>query len=113
MLHKENRLTDKQSFDLAIKRGTRYTSPNFIAYIIKLPARDTGPRAGIIVSKKISKKAVERNRIKRVIREALKQKIIGIRQEYDIVVLATKNIKGKGSNDIAEDLDIMRRKLKL
>jgi len=54
-----------------------------------LLARENGldfPRLGIIVSKKVSKRAVDRNRIKRVIRESFRQ-IQDSLPQRDIIIL--------------------------
>jgi len=46
-----------------------------------------GSRLGMAVSRQVSKKAVERNRIKRVIRESFRKQFSGDGQRLDIVVL--------------------------
>lgn len=52
----------------------------------------------IIVSLKVSKKAVVRNKIRRRIKEILRQ--LAIKQGYDIVVIANKEIIGKSFGEI-------------
>jgi len=52
----------------------------------------------IIVSLKVSKKAVVRNKIKRRIREVLRQ--LDVKQGYDIVVITNKEIVGKSFQEI-------------
>jgi ribonuclease P protein component len=47
----------------------------------------TGSRLGMAVSRQVSKKAVCRNRIKRVVRESFRQKFNQSRQPLDIIVL--------------------------
>lgn len=49
-----------------------------------------GPRLGITVSTKIDKRAVVRNRIKRLIREVFRKNQRSF-QGFDIVVIARKN----------------------
>ena len=57
------------------------------------------PRFAFVVSKKYSKKAVERNRAKRILREAirlsLKENINLQNLNYDIVILAKEPLKKK------------------
>lgn len=54
----------------------------------------------IIVSLKVSKKAVIRNKIRRRIKEILRQ--IEIKQGYDIVVITNKEIINKSFREIKE-----------
>ncbi|ALV23341.1 hypothetical protein ASO20_01580 [Mycoplasma sp. (ex Biomphalaria glabrata)] len=50
-------------------------------------------RLGLAISKKIIKKAVERNKIKRIIREILRKQDIKI--NYDLVIILSKNFSVK------------------
>ncbi len=71
MLKKQNRISNKKDFDRAFKAGQ-----SFYGKIIglKIVANDlTNNRFGIIVSAKVNKKAVERNRLRRIIREKVKE----------------------------------------
>lgn len=49
--------------------------------------KNEGVRFGIVVSKQVAAKAVERNRIKRLLREAVKSCMPEVRQGYDIVLV--------------------------
>jgi ribonuclease P protein component len=59
-------------------------------------------RYRIIVSKKVSKKAVVRNKIKRRIREILR--CLDIKPGYDIVVITNKEIVDKSFQEIKQML---------
>lgn len=54
----------------------------------------------IIVSVKVSKKAVVRNKIRRQIREILRQ--ANLKQGYDIVVITNKDILNKSFQEIKQ-----------
>ena len=71
MLPKKNRLTKKNDFDRVFKKGISVFDYILGIKILKNNLPDS--RFGIIVSNKISKKANERNKIKRQIRECLKK----------------------------------------
>lgn len=63
-------------------------STYFLAFI--KPSEDkmrTFSRLGITVSKRVSKKAVDRNWVKRIVREKFRKHLITL-QPYDIVVIA-------------------------
>lgn len=70
MLKKENRLRGKNNFALMREKGRLIQSPLFGLVILE----GEDKRFGIVVSKKISKIAVERNRIRRRIYEGVKKK---------------------------------------
>ncbi len=64
-----------------------------------LPSKEKNLRFAFIVSKKISKKAVERNRVKRILKEALrlllKKNHILLSGQVDIVIIANKTLLKK------------------
>lgn len=97
-MKKQNFLTKKKDFELVFKRGRGYRK-DFL--YLKVRNNDLGfSRFGIIVSKKISNKAVERNQIKRRLREAINSREQKIEKGMDIVVVALSDIKNKKFNEI-------------
>ncbi len=73
MLKRENRLRDKPVIRALFSKGEKYFSPCFLCKFFK--KEEGGSRFSIVVSKKISKKAVIRNRIKRRLAEAIRLNI--------------------------------------
>ncbi|EGN76053.1 ribonuclease P protein component [Idiomarina sp. A28L] len=74
------------------------------------PNQREHPRMGVTVSKKNAKRAVDRNRIKRIIRETyrLKQhKLAG----FDIIVIAKPGVMKLDNQALRELLDYLWRKL--
>lgn len=70
-------------------------------------------RFTVIVSKKVAKKSVWRNRIKRIVREAIRQLIKeGKAPNFDIVILVRQNIYRMKSYEIKEILEKVFDKLK-
>ena len=97
-MKKQNSLTKKKDFELVFKQGRGYRK-DFL--YLKIRNNDLGfSRFGIIVSKKISNKAVERNQIKRRLREAINNREQKIKKGMDIVVVALSDIKNKKFNEI-------------
>jgi ribonuclease P protein component len=70
MFKKNNRLSKSKDIETVFRAGRSFFSPYFVVRF--LPHNKTGQRIAVVVSTKTSKKAVERNRIKRIIREAAK-----------------------------------------
>lgn len=70
-------------------------------------------RLGIVVGSKISKKAVERNKIKRRIKAIFKKTYIKLVPGYDIVVVAKKEILKNKYKNIEQDIITIMEKLKI
>ncbi len=88
---KKWRITKAYEFKRCYKKGSKYLTKHFLIYVIKRPPDHLGPRLGITVTKKIGK-AVIRNRIKRLIKEAFRLNFIGAELDLDLVVVAKKGI---------------------
>ena len=102
MLAKENRLRLKNDFKKVFEKGKFYQE-RFLAVKILSNESDIS-RFGFIVSKKISKKAVVRNKIKRRLRESvrLKFKNGSIKNGFDAVILTRPQIIDKKFVEIDE-----------
>lgn len=88
MLSREKRLVKSRDFDRAYQKGRRASTAHF--NISFLQTRTQVTRIGVVVGKKFSKKATERNRAKRLFREALRSVYPDIRQGYDMVIFVKK-----------------------
>ena len=98
MLPRLNRLTGKKNFERVEKEGEIFQSQNFgIAHIKRGDASPS--RFAFVVSTKISKVAVERNRIKRILREAVRQTLFDLVKGFDVVFLAKLSIM-RASTDL-------------
>jgi ribonuclease P protein component len=106
MLKKENRLTQKKDFDRVFKKGRGIKSNSLFLKILENNKECT--RIGIIVSKKVSKKAVERNKIKRRIREIIRK--IDFCKGFDIILITYPNIKEKDFKGISEEINYLFKK---
>ena len=90
-------LKTNSDFRRAYMRGKSYTNPALVTYVIKNRAGLC--RIGITASKKIGN-AVQRNRARRVIREAFRMIDVPIKGSYDIVFVARTKTVFKKSTDI-------------
>ena len=100
MLPKQNRLTRDKEFDYIFKNGkSSYT--DIIG--LKTTQNDLNlNRFGIIVSKKVSKKAVVRNKIKRQIRSIIRK--IKIKQGYNCLIIALPKIESADFKTIEKSM---------
>lgn len=78
-------LCKNHEFRRAYAKGKSYVSPVVVTYTVKNRRRQV--RVGITTSKKIGN-AVQRNRARRVIREAFREIAPGVRRGYDLVFVA-------------------------
>lgn len=85
MLTQENRLRKEKDFEAVFKQGQTFKQACFVLKMKKNKLKH--PRFGFIVNKKFSKKAVERNKIKRRLREIITQKEITSPLDIIIVLL--------------------------
>jgi len=96
------RLLNAQQYRRAFAQGRRLGGPHFMAIAV---ANDLGfARLGLAISRKAARRAVDRNRLKRLIRESFRH-----HQEHlsglDVVVLARPDAKTLDSASIAMNLD--------
>ena len=70
-------------------------------------------RIGFVVSKRVSKRAVERNYVKRLLSEAIRPILVDIPAGWDLVISAKTSIIGVELPDLVEDLRILLRRAQL
>ena len=108
MLKKQNRLTKKKDFERIFKQGRGFKEN---ALFLKIVEKEAGPtKVGIIVSKKVSKKAVERNKVKRRIREIVRK--IEFKQGFDIIIITHPSAKDLSFEEIKEQIINLFKKAK-
>lgn len=93
MLRRSNRIQGQSTVEAIIKKGSESKSSSFF---LKSVPNDLGyPRFGIVISKKLEKSAVKRNRRRRqiyeIIRSIIKDKTLPFSPSSDIVLLARKS----------------------
>lgn len=108
MLPKENRLRDRGDFGKVYKNG-KFFSLNDLT--LRFTPNDLPlSRIGFSVSKSLFKKAVDRNRVRRLLREAARKKITAIRPGFDLVISYGSKIKNPALTSILETLEhILKR----
>lgn len=102
MLSKQHRLTKDNDFESVFKKGK-----NLDSEFLFLKLRKNGSeisRFGFILSKKISKNAAVRNKIKRRLREIIRKELGNIKSGFDIVIVAKPKIVGKDYLEIREEV---------
>lgn len=106
MLQKKYRLRTFKDFKRVFARGgfVRNNANNVI--VLKFVKNQLPiSRFAFIVSNKVSKSAVKRNKIKRQMREAIRAKVPSIKNGYDIVFIANPPVIKKNYHGIVEAVE--------
>lgn len=103
MLAKKFRLTGAKDFARVQNDGKVFQSVNFgVAFVNR---NDNKPsRFGFIVSTKIAKDAVDRNRYKRAMSEAVRIESINLVDNYDVVFLAKTSISRVSTASVMKEV---------
>ncbi|MCK4540039.1 ribonuclease P protein component [Candidatus Parcubacteria bacterium] len=112
MLPLKNRLSKKKDFDRVFKKGKSSFDDLLGVKTIK-GGKQGFPRFGIMVSSKISKKAVTRNKIKRRIRNIVAKNYIDNINAKDVIIITLPGILNKKYNEIEKSLCAHFKKLKI
>lgn len=111
MLPRLYRLKKKNDFDRLLKKG-KFQNGRFLA--IKFVSNDQeNSRFGFLVAKKNFKKATLRNKIRRRLREMVRQKLFSIKLGNDIVLIARPGIEDKKPAEVKELLEILLEQARL
>jgi ribonuclease P protein component len=103
---RRGRLSRSGDFDRVYRQGRSQASRFLVVYVF--PRADgADPRLGLSVSRKVGG-AVDRNRVKRLLREAFDAEAPAIPAGHDVVVVARPEARGLADR---EGLEGMRREL--
>lgn len=99
MLSRVNRLSKQKDFEAVFSRG-KSRRENFLVMRFLLNRQEES-RFGLVVSAKVSKKAVVRNRLRRRLSEIIRSYQGGLKKGFDIVFLVKANPEGLGQKEMA------------
>lgn len=109
---RSRRLSRSADFDAVYRRGRSASSRHLVVYAF---ARDpdatlSEPRVGLTVSRKVGG-AVERNRVKRLLREAAARVVPGLAADVDLVIVARPGLAEALADERLEWLEAEVREL--
>lgn len=109
MLKKEFRLRKQKDFENVFNKGVYFSGK----YLMLKAVENNLPfsRFGFVVSKKVSKKAVERNRAKRLMSESIRLSQEEIKSGFDIIFVSRAGIVGKNFEEIKESIKKLLKRL--
>src|SRR2546423_5823603 len=97
MAAKSGRLSRSADFERVYRRGRSQGNRHLVLYAFPRGEGD-GPRLGVSVSRKVGG-AVERNRVKRLLREAFRARAESLPPDHDFVVVARPDARELAERD--------------
>jgi ribonuclease P protein component len=110
-LHRSHRLKKNEDFQEVFQKGTSAANKQFVVYSVRQEGQAVF-RAGISVSKKIGK-AVTRNRVKRLIREAIASLEEEIVTGIDLVIIARPGLEEMTYESLRSSLQHVLKRAKV
>lgn len=108
MLKKENRLKKRKEYKYIFRKGKKLFSESFI--MVYVPTKLENYKIGVSISKKVGN-AVERNRISRRLKNALRKQNININPKYNYIFVARKNATTKNYKQIYLEIENLLKRL--
>ena len=111
MLPRENRLKKEEDFKKVFKKGRGFTNDLLVLKVIKNNLDIS--RFAFVISKKISKKATIRNRIKRRLDNVIRVDLPKIKKGWDGIIIVLPGAEIKDFKEIEEDINQLLEKARL
>lgn len=102
MLSRPHRLSKERDVKRVSSQGRPVFGPNLTIRVLQ--NRASCLRATVVAGLKVSKRATIRNRVKRLVREALRRHLVSLRPDVDLVIYAKPSAVGKSYRQLAEEL---------
>lgn len=102
MLPKKLRITNERDFKRVYQKGS-FFSVNLFS-LNYLPNKMPHTRLGVVITKKVAAKSVERNLLKRRFREAARKIYTEIPSGFDVIIVIKEKAKGVKFEEIEKEL---------
>ena len=103
MIPKKNRLQTEKDFAQLFKRGKIFHSSGISG---KIAQNKLGlNRFGFVISNKVSKKSVHRNKVRRRLRDIIGRKMEILRQGFDIAIMARQDVLDLTFKELEQSVD--------
>lgn len=117
MIPRQYRLKNKFAFSATYRVCNSSHKGGVTLYVGKPKTSDCPTKVGFVVSKKVHKRAVKRNRLKRLMRESyrllIKENLLGNSQSYQsLIFIGTGNALDKDFASIKNSIKILLKGIK-
>lgn len=102
------RLTDSADFRNVFDRGT--SLPGRLMVVWQGVGKGVCPRLGVIASRRSFSRSVDRNRARRLLREAFRLNRHRLKPDRDVVLVARRKILGADVHGVQDELLVLCRK---
>ncbi len=111
MIPKENRIRKKEDFARLFKKGQIFHSKGVSAKVGR--NSKNAVRLGFVISTKVSKKAVKRNKVRRRLRTILGKRLEQLKPGLDIAILTRKDVMDMSFKELEKSVEHLIEKAKL
>ncbi|MBS1877217.1 MAG: ribonuclease P protein component [Acidobacteria bacterium] len=111
---KSSRILKSGDFRRVYDQGIRFSTRLFTAFCLDIadPGRATGPRIGFTVPRAVGK-SVQRNRIRRRMREAWRAEVCAVAPQWDVVLNPRRTVLDAPFDDLRNEVRKLVSKCKL
>ncbi len=102
---------DSSKYKAVFAEKTSFYGQTLVIWVAITP--DAGRRAGVVVSKRTFRRAVDRNRAKRLMREAFRLSRHRLKPDVALILIARGGIAGKRCQDVKIDFERICRRAKV
>ena len=111
MLATDQRLRKQSDIDSVHTNGRKAYHPLF--RVVYLPNKLTTSRVAVVAGYKVSKRAVQRNLVKRRVRAVLKEKLPRIQPPHDVIIITQRAALDAKQDQLGQALEEVLVKKKL
>lgn len=111
MINRKNRIKKKKDFEIIYKKSKIFKNNFLILRVLENNLEDC--RFSVIISQKVNKKAVCRNKIRRRIYSIIKKNFNNLKIKADIVITIKIDIKDKSFKEVEEIIEKIFIKAKI
>jgi ribonuclease P protein component len=102
---------DSSKYKAVFAEKSSFYGQMLVIWVARMP--DAGRRAGVVVSKRTFRRAVDRNRAKRLMREAFRLSRHRVSPDVGLILIARNGIAGKKCQDVMRDFERVCRRAKV
>lgn len=110
MLNRINRLKKRYQFNYVYKSGEHYSSEHAVLYVVSSKTKCI--KIGFAVTKKVGH-AVVRNKIRRRLREVVREQLPKLKQNYNVIIVAKENIVEASFDQLCFEVNKLFKKANL